>query len=157
MLIEANFNEVPDKVLAIPTGIYDLLCEKIEVKAPNPRTDGKPTAIGNNVVFSWTVAQEGPNKGRKITDYIFISADPKLTADERARNLVGIKRVAMSAGIPVGPNGLNVMEIQGKVVKAQITTSVGPSYRNPAIQVEQSNISKYFIPGDPEMSTTTTA
>jgi hypothetical protein len=156
MLIEANFSEVPDKVLAIPTGIYDLLCEKVEVKAPNPRTDGKPTAVGNNIVLTWVVNSEGPNKGRKITDYIFISADPKLTADERARNLVGIKRVAMSTGTPIGSQGLNVTEIQGKIAKAQITTSVGPSFRNPAVMVEQSNVSKYFIPGDPEMNTTST-
>lgn len=157
MLIEANFNEVPDKILPIPSGVYDLLCEKVEVKAPNPRTDGKPTAIGNNVVLTWTVSSEGPNKGRKITDYIFISGDPKLTADERARNLVGIKRVAMSSGVPIGPNGLNVSEIQGKVAKAQIVTSTVPDNRNPGMVREQSNISKYFIPSDPEMQTTTTA
>lgn len=157
MFIEANFAEVPDKVLAIPSGVYDLLCEKIEVTDPKPKTDGRPPTIGKNIVLSWTVQSEGPNRGRKITDYVFISSDSKLTADERARNLVGIKRVAMSAGVPVTANGLNVMEIQGKVVKAQITTAVVPSFRNPAVMVEQSNISKYFIPGDPEMSTTTTA
>jgi hypothetical protein len=145
MLIEADFSAVPDVVLPITPGIYDF--QVIEVTTKQPKN---PETKGTNVIVKLVVHSDGPNKGRFITDYIFVSRDPNQSVEERNRGLVPLKRLALAAGIPLTNNGLNVMDIQGKIVKAQVNPNV---YKDASgVTKESTNIGKYFIPGDAELN-----
>jgi hypothetical protein len=144
MLIQADFSAVPDVILPLPPAIYDFICDKVERKAPNPKPDGS-VSLGYNVVASLRVA-EGPQEGRKITDYIWISTDPTLSKEERDRNLTGIKRFLKAFGVEVTPQGANPMDAVGRKAKALVKADV---YKGK----ETSRLDKYFIPGDPELST----
>jgi hypothetical protein len=150
MLIEADFSNVPDVIPKIGTGIHDFLVESIQTQQPKPKTDGKPTAQGVNIVVKLKVNDNTPDHGRYITHYIFISSDPGQTAEERQRGLVPIKRLALAAGVQPGTSGLNILEIQGKTVKADVVPNI---FKNNSGQtVESTAIGKFFIPGDPELA-----
>lgn len=146
MFIEANFDQVPDVVKPIGSGIYDMLVTSVSSQPPK-----KATTLGTTIVVKLQVQNDGPYKGRQITDYLFVSADPKQTKEDRERSLTNIKRLALSAGISPGVNGLNLADIQGKVVKAAVSNGTMKDDATGVVK-ETSNVSKYFIPGDAEMS-----
>lgn len=146
MIIEADFNAVPDVVKPIGSGIYDMLVTSVSTQPPK-----KSTTLGTTIVLKLQIQNDGPYKGRQITDYLFVSADPKQTKEERERGLTNIKRAALSAGITPGLNGLNVAELQGRTVKAAVSNGTMKDESTGVIK-ETSNVSKYFIPGDAEMS-----
>lgn len=143
MLIEADFSAVPDVIKPIGGGLYDLLIQTVEVKPPKD-----PTTLGNNIILKLEVVNEGPNRGRTITDYIFISSDPNMTPDQRNRNLSGIKRVALSAGLDIS-NGINVPLLQSKIVKAAVANGIYKDEKT-GVTKETANVAKYFIPTDAE-------
>lgn len=151
MLIQADFSQVPDVVKPVPSGIYDLQVDSVERKEPKAKVDGT-RALGYNIVVSHSVVNNPNHNGRKITNYIFISTDPSLTVEERNRNLTPILRFAKAAGIPVTPQGLNPLEAQGKITKAQVTEGTYTDASSGQVK-SSSNVTKYFIPGDAELGT----
>lgn len=108
--IAVNFDDVPDQILPIEPGVYTAMVESASVEATK---DGK----GEKVVVEMKIDDEAnPNHGRKIFDHI------------STKMLTNLKRLAKSAGINVGADGLDIDDLVGKHVKLRTKTRV---YKDP--------------------------
>jgi len=103
MLLSVDFRDVPDKIEPILPGIYDL--EVTTVPEIKPTKKG----TGNNLVVQFAIATDGPFKGRKITDNIFLNE----------LGLIKVKNLITGLGMTPG-NGIQLEEMLGKQAKGAI-------------------------------------
>lgn len=130
--LDVNFNDVPDAILPIGPGSYDLAINEA------PTIEAAKSGKGNMVVTKFVVASEGEFKGRMITHRFCIWT---------SMGKVDLKRCYLSAGVLVGAVGANTEDLVGKVVKAIIGTR---KYKDETTgeEREASEIKKFLIPGD---------
>lgn len=126
-MLNINFEEVPNEILPVPAGIYQLLI--LTAPTIEPTVKG----IGQKIVVDMQIADEGENLGRRISDHISVKMTTK------------IKRLALSAGIPVGAEGLDLTMLEGQTVTAKVVTR---TYVDPVSgeTKETSSVADYIIP-----------
>ncbi len=135
-IINANFDEVPDKIVPIKPATYDFSITKADiVPLSNDPNTGQPRP-GNKLVVEHEVLTDCPDKGRKITNHL--SLQPQY--------LTGVKRLFMAAGLQ--PQGTPIQALIGKVVSANIKADTYQDKKQGGKVVETSRISDYNIPGD---------
>ena len=104
--IQTNFNDVPDEYLPVPAGVYT--CEineapKIEAVKSDPSKTKLTVVL--TVVSGPEGAEQANLKGRKLFDTIPMSRK------------TSIKRLALSAGLNPGSDGLDTEELVGRTVR----------------------------------------
>jgi hypothetical protein len=125
--IDCNFNDVPDEILPLEPGTYEMeLGEGIDIK---PSASGN----GNNLIVPMTVVNHATHNGRKHTHYIFLNDMGK----------TNLKRMAKSAGVTPGASGLDTSELVGKVVRVVIVNT--PYVDKDTQETKQSAKIKDFI------------
>ena len=125
--VQVNFDTVPDKDIPVRSGIYDFQILKAEVRE-NKNKDGL------NLVIDAKITSDGQYKGRSRTMYLSTKMETQM------------KRLCLSAGVPVGATGFNTDDLVGKIFKAAVQST---TYKNDAgMQKEGWDISDYLIPGD---------
>ncbi len=126
-LIKGNYDEVPDEILPVPAGIYT--CVITKVPEIEPTKDG----LKEKIVVELKIEQpENPDvHGRLLWDHIGLAAQTRL------------KRVFLSAGVKIGPEGLNTEDLLDQVVKVNVKAR---TYKDDSGNVkETSGIDDYII------------
>jgi hypothetical protein len=137
MLINADLNTVPDTRPLVPAGIYEMRIMEVSEKAPQ-----NAATKGINIVTKLEVINHPEHNGRQMTLYTFITDD----AGQKDR-FTGVKRLFLSAGIPLVSTGMNTNDLAGKVITVEVTSGTYPD-KNTGVMKESSNISRVFIPSD---------
>lgn len=140
-LIQADLTQTPDVRLKIPAAIYEARIDKVEVKDPRTKPDGTVTP-GKNVVIEMTIVNHEEQAGREITHYVFIPADLK-----RKDALTGIKRVFLSAGIPISPQGMDTDHLVGRTILIRVDNGTFKDERSGVVK-ETYNVGEIYIPSD---------
>ncbi len=111
-ILPNNFDDVADDFKPIAAGKRTLLI----VEPPEEGTSlaGKP-----KLIFTYRVQDDSEDNGRMIKDHISLEM------------LTKIKRIAMSAGVTPGPDGLDTDELTGKLVEAIVTNQSVPDRDDP--------------------------
>lgn len=138
MLINADFSQVPDVRTVVRAGIYAF---RIDATKDVPPKD--PKTQGTNVVLDVTIVapETSPDIGARMTHYVFIPAD-----SQRKDAYTGIKRVFMSAGLPVnGP--LNTAHLPGRTIVGLVTNGTRKDEQSGLVK-ETYQISDIYIPSD---------
>ena len=126
-LIAGNYQAFPDEVLPVPAGIYT--CRSTKIPVIEPTKDG----LKEKVVIELKV--DGPeNPGahdRLLWDHIGLAAQTRL------------KRVFLSAKLPIGSDGLNTDDLLDAVVKVRVKAR---SYKDDGGNVkETSGVDDYLV------------
>jgi hypothetical protein len=139
MLIQADMSQAPDVRLIIPANFYDAQILAIEDKPPS-----KPETKGTVLHIQMRINKpEAPDvHGREITGYGFIPAD--LT---RKDALTPVKRIFLSAGLPIDPRGMDTRNLIGRVVKIRVDNGIDKDPRT-GVQKEFSSVGDFMIPGE---------
>jgi hypothetical protein len=98
-LIEANFEQVPDQILPIDNGTYEASIISATIEHVQGDDTKKKLVVEHEIVGP----TGSPMIGRKTTNHISL------------KMLTTIKRLALSAGVVVGPQGLDTDELVGKI------------------------------------------
>jgi hypothetical protein len=135
-----NFDEVPDVVKPIPSGIYDWQISRPQ----NGFIQENKDKNGYNLVLDCKIV--GPPgtpddvMGREKTRWISVKMQTE------------IKRLCLSAGVPVqGQKQLPVELLNGKIFKASMRANTYKDKQN--VVRESTDWDKIFIPADPEYAT----
>jgi hypothetical protein len=141
MLIEADLTKAPDQMQSIPSAIYKFRIVEVAEKSPKQKPDGT-VADGMNIVLSLEIIDHEEQAGRKKDLYVFI---PRVAKRDDA--YTQIKRIFLSAGIPVTGSGMNTNDLLGKVITAEVREEI---YENPVTKMKSksANIATIFIPSD---------
>jgi len=99
--IDINFDDVPDQIVPIAPGVYDF---RIDSATEEEAKSGK----GMKLVLEMTCVSEGPEEGRKLYDHISFKMKTQL------------KRLMKSAGLKPGSDGLDIGELEGKIVNVKV-------------------------------------
>lgn len=111
--IQANFDEVPDKIPQIDPGVYTVQITKSTVDR-NKKDDG------DNLVLELKIDDSAsPNHNRTLK--VYCSLKPPY-------GLIGLKKIAKSCGIVVGKEGVDTDDFLNKHAKVK----VGPRVYNDA-------------------------
>ncbi len=106
--LEIDFSEVPTEIALIPPGIYELEITEIPTLEPT-----KDQTSHNLIVKMKLINQDDPKlENRSIWDFISVKMESKL------------KRLCLSAGLKVGKEGVDLEDLFGKTLKAEIYTNV---------------------------------
>lgn len=137
-LITQSFEDVPDSIPVIGSGIYNAEITSAKVEDNKAKKAGKSEAegAGQNVVVEMKILNEGPFQGLKITSYI---------AFQNPYGKITLKRLLMSAKVDYS-QGVNTDDLPGKVAKIVIEQG---TYTPPGgAPRPSSNIKDYLIPTD---------
>jgi hypothetical protein len=132
-LLGGTFSDVPERIPPVPAAVYDLRVEKVEIK-PNKNS------TGNNLVAHCKVDNEGPAKGRKLTQYIGL---PNSTDDSDAvmQKKVRVKQFFIACSVEPEPNGgYDIKKLVGALLKASVSIQLTTD-PNTNTQIEQNNVS----------------
>lgn len=103
--IAVNFENVPDKEMPLPPGVYNLTIVDAGIE-PTKRDPGK-----NKLVVEMELSDPtSEHNGRRVFDHIPLS------------RLTRVKRLMLSAGVNPSQRGLEVSELVGKTVKVSVDT-----------------------------------
>ena len=112
--IDVNFDDVPDEVKPLAAGIYTFRVISAVIE-PTKKDETK-----EKVVLGLEVDMEGSEyHGRKHFEHIGFSSD---------RGRTTLKQIMMAAGVPTGPNGLDVDDLIGQTLQARIKAR---TYKDP--------------------------
>tara|TARA_Y100000310_G_scaffold328755_1_gene397400 strand:- start:529 stop:903 length:375 start_codon:yes stop_codon:yes gene_type:complete len=100
--LAVNFDDVPDVVLPVPGGEYEL--EIFE--APQLMENANKT--GMKVVFGFRVINNEEHNNRKLYDHVSVKMETRL------------KRIAKSAGLSPGSDGIELDDLNMCVVRALV-------------------------------------
>lgn len=107
MKLDINFRDVPDEIQAVEPGVYKARIFEEPSEHVKTKEDGSVSkSLKTQMVI--TGPEESPMIGRKITTWTGYT------------NLIGLKRILLSAGVKAGKNGLNT----AKLVDATVTIDV---------------------------------
>ena len=126
-LIQGNFQAVPDEILPVPAGIYN--CRIMKIPQIEPTKDG----MKEKVVIELKVdCPENPGAhDRLLWDHIGTAAQTRL------------KRVFMSAKLPIGTEGLNTDDLLDAIVKVRVKAR---SYKDDAGNIQEtSGVDDYLV------------
>ena len=103
-LLEGDFTQVPDVVVPIPGGTYT--ARIINAPQPEPTKDG----LKQKIVLEMQIDMpENPEvHGKKLKDHIGLAAQTK------------IKRIFLSAGLPISTEGLNTDDLFDQIVTIRV-------------------------------------
>ncbi len=125
--LEMNFDEVPDKVPPFPPGLHEAVIT--ETPTIEEARSGK-----GNVLRVVMRGQGGEVDGRMIFDSI-----PLWTEFGKVK----VKHLAKSAGVEVGPEGLELEDLEGLTVRIQVVTR---TYKDDSdIVQEVANVRDYVV------------
>ena len=102
--LQVNFLEVPDKILPVPPGIYEVLVITAPVLKPSKK------GTGNNLMLEYKIITEGDFKGRALKDTIFLSEI----------GLMRVKKLLVSAKVELRATGVDTEELIGKTLKVLV-------------------------------------
>ena len=102
--LQVNFLEVPDKILPVPPGIYEVLVTTAPVLKPSKK------GTGNNLMLEYKIITEGDFKGRALKDTIFLSEI----------GLMRVKKLLVSAKVELRASGVDTEELIGKTLKVLV-------------------------------------
>ena len=102
--LQVNFLEVPDKILPVPPGIYEVLVITAPVLKPSKK------GTGNNLMLEYKIITEGDFKGRALKDTIFLSEI----------GLMRVKKLLVSAKVELRASGVDTEELIGKTLKVLV-------------------------------------
>ena len=102
--LQVNFLEVPDKILPVPPGIYEVLVTTAPVLKPSKK------GTGNNLMLEYKIMTEGDFKGRQLKETIFLSEI----------GLMRVKKLLVSAKIELRATGVDTEELIGKTLKVLV-------------------------------------
>jgi len=102
--LQVNFLEVPDKMLPVPPGIYEVLVATAPVLKPSKK------GTGNNLMLEYKIMTEGDFKGRQLKETIFLSEI----------GLMRVKKLLVSAKIELRATGVDTEELIGKTLKVLV-------------------------------------
>lgn len=132
--LNVNFDDVPDKVMPIGPGLYDL--EVVDTPTLEAVSKG-PNAGKMMVVAKLRVTNEGEFQNRTLIHNMCVWTE---------LGQIDIKRFCLSAGVPVGSQGVDLVELTGVTIKAQIVTR---TYKDDqGADQETHSVKKILIPGD---------
>jgi len=126
-LIQGDFTAVPDEIVDVPAGTYKARITKI------PEEEDTKDGLKRKVVVEMKIEQpENPEvHDRLLWDHIGLAAKTRL------------KRVFMSAGIPITSAGLDTADLLDAVVTVRVKAR---SYKDDAGNVKQtSGIDDYIV------------
>lgn len=127
MKLNVNFENVPDEVLPIPAGIYT--CTILTTPEIQPTVNGN----GQKLVVDLQINDdESDQNGRRLTDNISL------------KNQTRIKRLAKSAGLSPGADGLDLEELEGAVVTVKVTNRTYTDKSSGELK-ESYNVSDYLF------------
>lgn len=132
-LLETNFNEVPDVIPPIASGIRTFFVKELKV-APWSDTDQSPS-----VHLVGEIHDESPDKGRTFNKKLNLSKD---------WGRVGMRRLVLSVGLTPASNGsVDTDLLVGKIGRAQISPgSFTPTAGGPVKIFAQ--VDGFLIPTD---------
>ena len=129
--INTNFDDVPESFQPVPAGIYSLRFDEA------PTVEEARSGKGVNVIARHVI-DGGEYDGRPITNYMFQSDLGKIT----------LKRMALSAGVAAGDQGLDLEDFVGTVCRAQITQR---TYKDDdGIEKVTNSVKDYLLEGQGE-------
>lgn len=134
--IDMDFTDVPDKHMPLGAGIYnaEILGEDEDNEGPHIYFK-EETPQKKSIRMRLKVVDEGENEGRMVTAFVAL------------KNKVAVKRLVMSAGLPVDQGGVDLEELPGKIVKIKVTNS---TYTDEASGEERirANVDDFIPPTD---------
>ncbi len=131
-ILPNNFDEVADNFKPITAGKRTLMIVE-------PLEEGTSRAGKPKLIFTFRVDEESEDKGRQIKDHISLEM------------LTKIKRLALSAGLTPGPDGLDTDELTGKSVEAIVYNQTVPDPDDPTNEdlfTVRSRIRSYVVNKD---------
>lgn len=132
--IPVNFDETPDEFTAIPPGIYSFVVESA-VLEPTAAGDGEKVVVVLKVDDA-----DNEQNGRIQKEHMGIS-NPK------GGGAIALKRLARSAGLSPGVDGLDLEDLIGQTVKARIKARVYPDKDTGEIR-ETSAVAEFLVDAD---------
>ncbi len=120
-IVNIDFNDVPDENLCVGPGVYFVRFEE----APEIELKGD----GDMVKAVAVIEDEGDFKNRKVKDYHCLWMDMGKT---------GLKRMAVSAGVTFGSEGMDLNDFVGQVGRV----SVGNEEYTPKGESESRTVAK---------------
>lgn len=136
MIIEQDLTQTSDTREKIPAGNYECVIKGEQTKPPkNPETKGQ------NLVLDLEIVNHPEHSGRSLTHYVFLPADTS-----RKDALTGVKRVFLSAGIPVG-RGMDTRLLVGKTIAVRVDNGVIKDDRSGQLK-ETYSVGEVYIPAD---------
>ncbi len=122
--IQVNFDDVPDRMEPLAAGVYVMVVKEANIE---PTKDGK----GEKVVVQMAV-NDGPNEGRMVFDHLSLKLP------------IGLKALMKSAGLKVGPSGVNTEDLIGKIVRVRVKAR---TYKDPESGEvkETSSVAEYLV------------
>ena len=94
--IKVDFNDVPNEIVPIAPGIYGFEVEGV------PTIEKTKDGTGTKLVVKCRITEDGPEKGRVITDQISTKMETKM------------KRLAMTCGLAPGAEGFDTEDLVGR-------------------------------------------
>lgn len=126
-LIQGNYQAVPDEILPVPTGEYN--CRIMKIPVIEPTKDG----LKEKVVIEMKVdcPQNPEAHDRLLWDHIGLAAQTRL------------KRVFLSAKLPIGTEGLNTDDLLDAIVRVRVKAR---SYTDDSGKVQEtSGVDDYLV------------
>jgi len=126
--IEKNFDSIPSEIRPVKAGTYQCLIET------EPETKENKKGTGENLVVVLTVQSDDPEcNDRKVFDYISLE-----------KMETKLKRLFLSAGVAVGPEGADTADLVGRTVTARITVRTFKDDES-GEERESNNVAGYVI------------
>lgn len=124
-----SWDNVPDVIVPIPTGVYTLKVEEAEL---GPTKDGKSERVAMVMAVD---EPDSEHHERKVWDFISI------------KMLTKLKRLAKSAGKNPEQDGIDTDELVGCHVKARVLNKTYVDEDSGETK-ESNDVQDYLIPGD---------
>lgn len=133
--ININLDEVPSEFVNLPTGIYTLEIEEVEIK-PTTKDASKNKLVVTHKVIG---GEDGENAdfeftGRKVFDHIGLSGTP-----------ISLKQLVLASGVEFGPTGFDPSQLVGKIVTAQVQERTYQDAQTNETKTT-AGVKKYMIP-----------
>jgi hypothetical protein len=125
--ININFDEVENEFKPIEPGVYEAVIEE------TPEVKQNKTNEGQSVHIITKITSEGPQNGKTIMGFISL------------KQQTALKRLALSAGLTPGAEGLDLNDLTGATVTIKVTHR---TRKDPLTGEEtvQANIADWVIP-----------